>query len=43
MLTYAITFISLACLLYTIGVWAEKIQKKLMGWHVFVFLGWIHF
>jgi len=39
MLTYAITFISLACLLYTIGVWAEKIQKKLKGWHVFVFWG----
>jgi len=36
---YAIIFINLACLLYTVGVWAEKIQKKLMGWHVFVFWG----
>ncbi|MGV8906074.1 MAG: HsmA family protein [Acetobacterium sp.] len=39
MLLYAIIFISLACLLYTVGVWAEKIQKKLNGWHVLVFWG----
>lgn len=34
MLIYAIIFINLACLIYTVGVWAEKIQKKLMTWHV---------
>ncbi len=39
MLIYAIVFISTACLLYTIGVWSEKIQKKLKVWHVCVFWG----
>ena len=32
-LIYAIVFINLACLLYTIGVWAERIQRKLKWWH----------
>jgi len=33
----AIAFIFSACIIYTVGVWAEKIQKKLKGWHVAVF------
>ena len=33
----AVLFISVACLLYTIGVWAEKIQKRLKVWHLPVF------
>ena len=36
-LLYAIIFINLACLTYTIGVWAEKIQGKLKKWHAIVF------
>jgi uncharacterized repeat protein (TIGR03987 family) len=39
MLLEAIVFISLACVLYTIGVWSEKFQKQLMTWHVWVFWG----
>ncbi len=37
-LIYAIVFINLACLLYTIGVWAERIQKRLKWWHVIFFV-----
>jgi len=37
MLMIAIAFIFSACIIYTVGVWAEKIQKKLKGWHVAVF------
>lgn len=33
----AISTIFAACILYTIGVWTEKIQKRLKGWHVIVF------
>jgi len=36
-LIYAIVFINLACLAYTIGVWSEKIMGKLKWWHVLVF------
>ena len=36
-LVYAIVFINLACLLYTIGVWAERIQRRLKWWHVLFF------
>jgi uncharacterized repeat protein (TIGR03987 family) len=36
-LIYAIVFISLACLSYTIGVWAERIQRRLKWWHVYFF------
>jgi len=43
MLIYAIVFINIACLIYTIGVWSEKIQKKLKGWHVCVFWGGLIF
>ncbi len=37
MLIFAIVFINLALVFYTIGVWAEKFQKKLKVWHVVVF------
>jgi uncharacterized repeat protein (TIGR03987 family) len=37
MLLIAITFIFLACILYSIGVWAEKIQGRLKTWHMFIF------
>ncbi|MDF2592971.1 MAG: putative rane protein [Clostridia bacterium] len=37
MLLYAIIFINLAFVFYTVGVWSEKIQKKLKGWHLVVF------
>lgn len=37
MLLYAITFITLALIFYTIGVWSEKIQKSLKYWHVMIF------
>ncbi|MEI7983440.1 MAG: HsmA family protein [Bacteroidota bacterium] len=36
-LVYAIVFINLACLLYTIGVWAERIQRRLKWWHTAFF------
>jgi uncharacterized repeat protein (TIGR03987 family) len=36
-LLYAIIFINLACILYTIGVWAEKLQHKLKWWHTAFF------
>lgn len=39
MLTYAIIFISLALIFYSIGVWSEKIQGSLKKWHIFIF--WI--
>lgn len=37
MLLFAIIFINLALLFYTIGVWAEKFQKTLKPWHVIIF------
>jgi uncharacterized repeat protein (TIGR03987 family) len=37
MLIYAILFINLALVFYTIGVWSEKIQKKLKSWHLVIF------
>jgi uncharacterized repeat protein (TIGR03987 family) len=36
-LAIAIVFINLACLLYTVGVWAEKLQHKLKTWHAIMF------
>ena len=39
MLIYAITFISLALVFYTIGVWSEKLQGTLKKWHLIIF--WI--
>jgi uncharacterized repeat protein (TIGR03987 family) len=41
-LTFAIVFINLACACYTVGVWAEKIQKRLKPWHaVFFWSGFV--
>ena len=37
-LLYAIIFINLACLFYTVGVWAERIQRRLKWWHLFFFI-----
>lgn len=39
MLLFAIVFINLAFIFYTIGVWSEKLQKSLKTWHVVIF--WI--
>lgn len=35
----AIFFIFAACILYSLGVWAERIQGRLKPWHAFVFWG----
>ncbi len=37
MLIIAISFIFAACILYSVGVWSEKISKRLKSWHVVVF------
>ncbi len=37
MLIIAISFIFAACIFYTVGVWSEKISKRLKSWHVSVF------
>ncbi len=37
MLVIAISFIFAACIFYTVGVWSEKISKRLKIWHVIVF------
>ena len=37
MLIIAISFIFAACIFYTVGVWAEKISKRLKTWHAVVF------
>lgn len=37
MLFYAILFINLALVFYTIGVWSEKKQGTLKKWHVIIF------
>ncbi|MGY0373121.1 HsmA family protein [Clostridium sp. JNZ J1-5] len=39
MLIYAVIFINLALVFYTIGVWSEKRQGELKKWHLIVF--WI--
>jgi uncharacterized repeat protein (TIGR03987 family) len=36
-LLFAIIFINLAMVLYTVGVWAERIQHRLKWWHLFFF------
>ncbi len=41
MLMIAIIFIFSACILYTLGVWAERISKRLKVWHAVVF--WLGF
>jgi len=40
-LTIAITCIILALVLYTIGVWVERIQHRLKWWHMIFF--WVGF
>jgi len=37
MLIIAMNLIFAACILYTVGVWSEKIQRRLKGWHLMVF------
>lgn len=37
MLLFAIIFINLAMVFYTVGVWAERFQKKLKIWHTVLF------
>lgn len=37
MLPYAVLFITLALLLYTVGVWSEKLQGGLRFWHLCFF------
>ena len=39
MLVYAIVFISLALVFYSVGVWSEKVQGDLKKWHLITF--WI--
>ncbi len=39
MLSIAITFIFSALILYTVGVWAEKIGGRLRWWHAIIFYG----
>jgi uncharacterized repeat protein (TIGR03987 family) len=36
---FALIFINLACLFYTIGVWAERLQHRLKWWHTLFFWG----
>ena len=36
-LIFAIVFINLAMVLYTVGVWAERIQLRLKWWHTRLF------
>lgn len=41
MLIIAISFIFAACTFYTLGVWAEKLSRRLKVWHAVVF--WMGF
>ncbi len=41
MLLIGMNFIFGACILYTIAVWSEKIQRKLKLWHLVLF--WLGF
>ncbi len=36
-LTLAVLFIHIAMFLYTIGVWSERLQKRLKWWHAIFF------
>ncbi|MEI6890372.1 MAG: HsmA family protein [Bacteroidales bacterium] len=38
-LIVAIVFINVALVLYTFGVWAERIQRRLKWWHLVFFWG----
>ncbi|QCQ16603.1 HsmA family protein [Microbacterium sp. RG1] len=37
MLIIAIVIITLALVFYTVGIWSERIQRRLKWWHVFFF------
>lgn len=37
MLIFAVIFINLALVCYTVAVWGEKIQGSLRGWHLALF------
>ena len=37
MLVFAIIFINIAMVLYTVGVWAEQIRRRLKWWHLWFF------
>lgn len=37
MLIYAVIFINLALVFYSVGVWSEKLQGKLKSWHLMFF------
>ena len=37
MLIYAVIFINVALILYTVAVWGEKIQGNLRRWHLILF------
>ena len=37
MLIIAITFIFMALIFYTMGVWSERLQRQLKIWHVIIF------
>ncbi len=36
-LIFAIIFINIAMVLYTVGVWAERISRRLKFWHLWFF------
>jgi uncharacterized repeat protein (TIGR03987 family) len=38
-ITIAISFILAALILYTVGVWSERFQRKLKWWHALFFWG----
>ncbi|MFN8443646.1 MAG: HsmA family protein [Caldilineaceae bacterium] len=43
MLTLAIITITMALLLYTIGVWSERLSRQLSAWQLFFFFGGLVF
>ena len=43
MLAFAVTTITIALVLYTIGVWAERLSKRLKWWHLAFFYGGLVF
>jgi uncharacterized repeat protein (TIGR03987 family) len=43
MLAFAVITITIALILYTIGVWTERLDKRLKGWHLAFFYGGLLF
>ncbi|WP_047865086.1 HsmA family protein [Rubrobacter aplysinae] len=43
MLGFAIVTITIALILYTIGVWSERLGGRLRGWHLIFFYGGLIF